>query len=182
MALHSAAQLGFEIPRTTRDGALRYVRIASAGRHRGLGSYTPGSHSTPAMTAELLFSRILLADEISPEAEEEASRYLARHAPSEHGADFYGWYYASLSLMQLQNEAWKGWNERTRETLVRMQQQGGEDDGCWHTNITWGERGGRVYSTALACLTLQVYYRYLPVDPARSTSRPATPDIGYLSR
>ena len=26
-----------------------------------------------------------------------------------------------------------------------------------------GERGGRLYNTSLACMTLEVYYRYLPL-------------------
>ena len=183
MALHSARQLGFDWPQASRDLAMKYVRIASTGRHKALAGYQPGHGPTPAMSAELLFARILLGDELSPEAVEEVSRYVPRQSPN----DFYGSYYASLSLVQLRNEAWTKWNERTREHLVKSQRRGGgEDDGCWDTNVTWGERGGRVYSTALACLTLQVYYRYLPANVEGSTSQPASnparPDIGYLSR
>ena len=40
------------------------------------------------------------------------------------------------------------------------------DDGCergsWDPNSKWGRQGGRIYSTALAILTLEVYYRYTP--------------------
>ena len=181
MALHSAQQLGFEWPQASRDGAMKYVRITSRGRNKVLAGYQPNSSPTPAMTGELLLSRILLGDTITPEAEEEASTFLMRQSRN----DFYGWYYASLSLVQLQNDAWKKWNERTRESLVESQRRGGgDDDGCWDTNIVWGERGGRVFSTALACLTLEVYYRYLPVNPNESTSQPSPvlPDIGYLAR
>ena len=181
MALHSAGQLGFEVPEKTKTAALRYVRRASAGRNRALGSYMPGSGPSMAMTAELLFSRILLGERLTPEAEAEASEILAQNAPNEHHADFYGMYYASLSLLQLQGEAWTRWNERTRDVLVRTQKRTGDDAGCWDGNITWADRGGRVFSTALGCLTLQVYYRYLPVE-GRSASQPAAPDAGVLSR
>jgi hypothetical protein len=182
MALHSAEQLGFEVPQATRDAALRYVRRASTGRQRTLGSYMPGNGPSTAMTAELLFARILLGDALTPDGGREACAFLSRNPPSEDDADFYGVYYASLSLLQLQNDAWKQWNERTRDTLVRMQKKNGDDAGCWDGNITWSDRGGRVFSTALGCLTLQVYYRYLPLDPNRTTTRPATPDVGYLPR
>jgi hypothetical protein len=182
MALHSAQQLGFEWPQASRDAALKYVRIASAGRQKSLGGYQPGNSATPPMSAELLFARILLGQKLTEEQEEEACAYLPRQSTS----DFYGTYYASLSLVQLQNDTWKQWNERTRENLIRLQRKGGDDDGCWDMNVQWGERAGRVYSTALACLTLEVYYRYLPLNDDGSASQPASgpalPDIGYLNR
>ena len=137
------------------------------------------------MTAELLFARVLLGDELTEEAEQEASDFLAKRLPDARRADFYGWYYGSLCLLQLQGETWTKWNERTRETLIRMQKKGGKDDGCWDGNIQWKDRGGRVFSTALGALTLEVYYRYLPVSAARDPAAPPAPkrpDIGYLAR
>jgi hypothetical protein len=162
MALHSAEQLGFETPAATREGVQRYVKIASTGPRKTLGGYTPGSGPTPAMTAELLFARILLGDALDGADVKEASDYLARHAPHP-GGDVYGWYYASLALIQMNNDAWRTWNERCRETLVNTQRKGGPADGCWDTNLKWGDHGGRIYTTALATLTLEVYYRYLPM-------------------
>ena len=34
-------------------------------------------------------------------------------------------------------------------------------------NTVWGGYGGRVYTTAMATLCLEVYYRYLPVYQER---------------
>ena len=39
----------------------------------------------------------------------------------------------------------------------------GPQAGSWDTNDLWGGHGGRVYTTALATLTLEVYYRFLPL-------------------
>ena len=39
----------------------------------------------------------------------------------------------------------------------------GPQAGSWDTNDLWGGYGGRVYTTALATLTLEVYYRFLPL-------------------
>jgi hypothetical protein len=51
--------------------------------------------------------------------------------------------------------------------------------GSWDPDPLWGGYGGRVYSTAVGALCLEVYYRYLPthgnapIDPARLTDRPS---------
>ena len=68
-----------------------------------------------------------------------------------------------------------------------MQKRGGDDDGCWDGNVRRHDRGGRIYTTAMGALTLEVYYRYLPVaeenaDPAsQPASKTRRPDIGYLA-
>ena len=83
--------------------------------------------------------------------------------PGRGQANFYYWYYASLAMMQMQDETWPKWNARMRDFLIRLQAKGGDLDGSWPTNSKYGSRGGTVYTTALAALTLEVYYRYLPM-------------------
>ncbi len=41
-----------------------------------------------------------------------------------------------------------------RETLLALQENAGNDSGSWPPDGTWGHAGGRLYSTALASLTL----------------------------
>ena len=45
--------------------------------------------------------------------------------------------------------------------------------GSWTPDGVWGGYGGRVYSTAMAALCLEVYYRYLPLYGA-TKSEPAS--------
>ncbi len=52
--------------------------------------------------------------------------------------------------------AWRVWNDALSGTLVATQQR----DGSWPTNCMWAGYGGHVYTTALAALNLEVYYRY----------------------
>jgi len=168
MALHSAEAIGFEIPTPTLDGARNYIRSCNEGQYRLLAGYQPHNGPTPAMTAELLFSRMLLDLPMTDDGIAEATRYLAHEPPDANRADLYYWYYASLSMLHMQNPLWKDWNVLTRESLIRLQQE----DGSWDVNLKWGERGGRVFTTSLATLTLEVYYRYLPLRLNKPASQP----------
>ncbi|MBN1910787.1 MAG: hypothetical protein JW818_13665 [Pirellulales bacterium] len=47
--------------------------------------------------------------------------------------------------------------------LLARQHSTGPESGSWPPTTTWGSYGGRVYTTALSTLCLEVYYRYLPL-------------------
>jgi hypothetical protein len=162
MALHGGEALGYQVPQRTREGALRWLERVSNGRHGGLAGYT-NSNPRKSMTAEALFARILLSDDLTDPTIAEASKYLIEDSPASSPVDHYTWYYTSLALMQLQNDAWTKWNGQLRDHLVKLQRRNGELEGSWDMDANYGQRGGRVYSTALSTLTLEVYYRYLPM-------------------
>jgi hypothetical protein len=54
-----------------------------------------------------------------------------------------------------------------RKILVESQEKEGCAAGSWNptqpTDDAWGAQGGRLMVTSLSCLTLEVYYRYLPL-------------------
>ncbi len=77
------------------------------------------------------------------------------------GQSYYYWYYGSLALFYLKSaEHWKPWNRRLKETLLALQEKTGHARGSWRPEPNWiGNTGGRVYSTAIAILTLEIYYR-----------------------
>ena len=67
-------------------------------------------------------------------------------------------------MYQLQDAHWQRWNDALRAALLSRQvKQKGPLAGSWDTSDLWGGYGGRVYTTALATLTLEVYYRFLPL-------------------
>lgn len=165
MALHSVERLGYHIPDECRRKALRWLRSVSRSRHRMLCSYQGSRTPTPAMTAEAAFSYMLLGKQLSEAEQKEACDYLLAHPPDRGTHNYYYWYYASLALMQLQNEAWEKWNAKMRDFLRKLQRRQGSHEGSWEPDSKYARRNyaGRIYTTTLATLTLEVYYRYLPM-------------------
>jgi hypothetical protein len=46
---------------------------------------------------------------------------------------------------------------------VADQRTDGDFAGSWNPRSPWGDYGGRVFSTAVSTLCLEVYYRFLPL-------------------
>lgn len=93
--------------------------------------------------------------------------YLADEAEAGWGkgqprmSDFYLWYNCTLAMFMAGGETWDRWNNVIRDHLVSLQVHGsGCDRGSWAPDDRWGSPGGRVYSTALGVLSLEVYYRF----------------------
>jgi prenyltransferase beta subunit len=158
LVLHSCSHLGLKMPQSTHDGATRWLKHVSSGRHGMLAGYM-NKLPRQAMTAEAALTRMLLGRQLTEVEMNEACAFLLREHPGQAAKNFYLWYYCSLAMMQMQNKAWQTWNLRIRDYLVNEQEQ----NGSWQPNSKYGHAGGRVYSTALATLTLEVYYRYLPM-------------------
>ena len=93
--------------------------------------------------------------------------YLMQHLPPESGSNLgaiYTYYYATQVLHHMEGPNFDRWNYRMREHLIRTQEKTGHKAGSWRAEGTdYGARAGRLYSTAMALMTLQVYYRHLPM-------------------
>jgi hypothetical protein len=75
------------------------------------------------------------------------------------GYVLYGWYYITQAMFHASDaECWASWNPRFSKMLTETQ----GSDGSWTYPTQSHENYGPVYSTALCCLMLEVYYRYLP--------------------
>jgi hypothetical protein len=163
MSLKSAELAGISVPPNTRQGIIRYLQSVSSGNAGGLASYRPGEPATRSMTAEALVCWQFLGLPRQHPACNEAGDFLMGELPGEGTYNLYYWYYATLSTYQLQGTYWRRWNEAVRNELVRRQNRTGALAGSWDTDDLWGGYGGRVYTTAMATLMLEVYYRFLPI-------------------
>lgn len=76
--------------------------------------------------------------------------------------DMYYWYYGTLAAFQVGGDAWQEWNRAMKPAIVDRQRR--EKDTCtfgsWDPEDPWAPEGGRVYSTAVMTLCLEVYERY----------------------
>jgi hypothetical protein len=115
------------------------------------------------MTAEALVCWQFLGMPHEHPAGNEAGDYLLEELPGEGPKNLYYWYYATLGMYQLQGDHWQQWNKALQQMLIKSQRKTGDLAGSWDPDTVWGGYGGRIYSTALATLCLEVYYRYLPL-------------------
>jgi hypothetical protein len=172
MAIKSAELAGIEIPARVNDGVVRYLKIVSTGPHGGKASYQPGPPKpSTAMTAEALVCRQFLGMARDNPASNEAGDYILNDLPSPQKINLYYWYYGTLAMFQLQGQHWERWNQAMQTTLVVRQRGDGKWAGSWDPDCQWGGYGGRVYSTAVSALCLEVYYRYLPLYRIAETHR-----------
>jgi hypothetical protein len=177
MALTAAHYGGCPVPSRCWLGARRFLQSVSYGNHGGLAAYRPGELHSPAMTAEALLCRLFVGTPPGEPAVQEAANYLTQNLPGPGTANLYYWYYGTLALHHLQGHHWQVWNQALQQQLLQRQESTGEEAGSWDHDTVWGGSGGRVYTTALAAMCLEVYYRYVPL--ARPVAGTARRDPGW---
>ena len=160
----------------------RFLDSVATGKSGGLAVYRnlspqvrpPSQQASAAMTAEALAIRSMLGLPMSAQATQEAKQMLLGQLPGKGQTNFYSWYYATLALYHTKNqtEAWVVWNEAMKKELISTQIVHGELAGSWDPRCVWGGHGGRIYTTALGCMCLEIYYRYLPIYQQQSLTAP----------
>jgi hypothetical protein len=178
MALKSAKVVGIPGPDTVRAGTVAWLEKVSGGPEHGLGRYQPQDPVTPTMTAEAWVCRQFLGVGGPGPASTEAADYLLAHGPARDSYNLYYWYYGTLAMYQHGGDAWTHWNAEVRDQVVQRQRSSGHIAGSWDPDDSlYGAKGGRIYCTALATLTLEVYYRFLRLydDPNLPASPIASP-------
>jgi hypothetical protein len=165
MALKSAELGGLAVPKKSFDRVSSFLDFVGTGKHRGDYRYIPRFGVRHAMIAEGMFCQQLLGLSPTLPRMRESVKYLQQKMPSRKDVNYYYWYYASLAMHQNQGEPWEKWNQAIRPILLRNQVRNGRrEDGSWDPVGKWGKESGRCVTTAMATLSLEVYYRYLPLS------------------
>ncbi len=174
MAIKSAEAAGITIPNESRQRLIKFLDDRRLGKQGGLSGYRHYQNTvraeyniidppSAAMTAEALFCRQMMGMSTDAAATQEAITYLLQNLPDRKTMNLYYWYYGTLAMHQNGGPAWDQWNASVRDLLVSEQRRSGPLAGSWDPRGEWGGYGGRIYSTAIATLNLEVYYRYLPL-------------------
>lgn len=163
MALQSARAANLTVPDESFELADHY--LDSVQHQDGSQySYQPRQRATHIMTAEALLCRIYMGWTKEDPPLMEGVQYLVdNHMPSTHETNMYYWYYATQTLHHIGGPPWNRWNLKMRDVLVNTQEKGGRYAGSWAARGGHASAGGRLYMTALATCTLEVYYRHLPI-------------------
>ncbi len=170
MALKSAQMAGLAVSSFNLENCQRWLQLVAKGDHRGLFCYQYGREPGPAMTAVGLLCRQYLGAKANDADMLEGKEYLRAHPPENSDnaiRDTYYWYYATQVMFNLGGPEWFQWNRNMRRVLIQTQCQDGCAMGSWDPERPapdiWGMKGGRLVTTTLSALTLEVYYRYLPL-------------------
>lgn len=163
MALKSGVLGRLDIPRHVWYRASQFVDSVQEAKGSAYGYQSP-SKNRPSMTAVGLYGRLMLGWPRNHPPLVRGAVDLSKLKPAENNMYFN--YYTSLVLHHVGGNSWKRWNPRMRNYLVGTQSDEGHEKGSWYFDEAWSDRGGRLYTTTLAILTLEVYYRYMPMYQA----------------
>jgi hypothetical protein len=166
MALKSAQMAGLAVPGETFKGAQKWLDAVASGPNSSRYSYQPGQAASVTMTAVGLLARQHLGAKRSDPMMTDGARYLMEHLPDPAQPNLYYWFPATMAVHNVSGLDWDAWYRRVRKVLVDAQNR--DPDSCaagsWAPQKDlWGPRGGRLMTTCLAALTLEIYYRYLPL-------------------
>jgi hypothetical protein len=178
MALKSGQMAGLKVPQKAFDDSRKFLQTVTRGTYKCEFAYTP-YHANPGycMTSVGLLTSQYLGAKRDDSVIVNGIEYLMSRKPDlVRERNIYYWYYATQVMHNCPGPQWDEWNRHTRQLLIDTQDTTGCATGSWDPdrpeNDMWGNQGGRLMMTSLSALTLEVYYRYLPLykldDPSKN--------------
>jgi hypothetical protein len=167
-ALRASRNIGIKVPDDTIHRAIDYVERSRVSRGRSRGQfyykiYGRGSYEKPdefAINAAAL-TALASAGIYDAELTEPALDFLERaysYVTDYYGQHYYFWYgnyYACQAFFQSGGTRFRRYFDRLSQDLLKSQQP----DGRWINDCGPGDE----FSTAVACLLLQLPRQYLPI-------------------
>jgi len=157
MALRAARNAGIHVPKQTIEHCIDYVK-RSQNDDGGFRYMLPGGESNFSRTAAGVVALYSAGIYESPEITK-GLKYLDDFLPKpgvtrrDMGYYYYGHYYAVQAMWHAGGDRWSRWYPAVRDELIEKQQT----DGSWQSQICLE------YSTAMACLVLQMPDNLLPI-------------------
>lgn len=175
MALKSG-QMGYlRVPFDTMVAANRFLDSVQSERGARYGYQPRQSREGQELTTTSvgLLCRMYLGWPKEHPGLRKGVEILTREGPSMLGrsSNMYYNYYATQIMHQYGGEPWELWNSKMRDFLVRTQGREGHESGSWYFDGGQAYKGGRLYVTAVAIMTLEVYYRHMPLYAPHAVDR-----------
>jgi hypothetical protein len=170
MALKSGQMAGLKVPAPNLKRVTTYLNSCESSDKGGYG-YVAGSPPSPAMTAVGALCRQYLG---APPRNESLQMSVAKlkQTPPAATTNIYFLYYATQVMHHMGDKDWAFWNlgpkgdgkGGIRDTMIARQDKGLGNKGGQRGSFPGdGHVGGRLGATSLSLLTLEVYYRHLPL-------------------
>jgi hypothetical protein len=157
MQLKSAKVAGLKVDPKAFDGAIEFLDTLDQ-KEKGFAMAAGEKPSARATVAGLLCRQFLgwKREDLEGQANHFAKLY---GTPAEPGSDdFFDWI-GELVMFQQGGELWKTFNDGARLRIKAAQQHTGKLSGSIDPRGEW-TNAGRVFSTAVGTLCLEIYYRY----------------------
>jgi hypothetical protein len=183
MALKSGELANLTVPKETYDKIDRWLEIAQKSpTEPHLFRYNPYAEDTPeqrhgltaskTMTSVGLLMRLYSGGKRDQAVMQQGADFLKNNLPAlgdprNPQRDTYYWYYGTQVMFHMGGEHWKAWNGKLHPLLVGSQIKQGPLAGSWQPRgpvpDRWSAHAGRLYVTTMNLLSLEVYYRHLPL-------------------
>lgn len=168
VALRAANNAEIPVDPKVIEKAIAYVKLCAVPTG-GFG-YEGRSGMTPQTTAAGILSLQLLGQQDDPhlvKSMEYLHQYLRPNARDQWENSglayfYYFHYYAIQAHYQFGGSFWGDWHPRVREMLFERQNRDGSWDLPGGTSEAASVDANRIYSTAMACLVLDIYLHFLP--------------------
>lgn len=173
LALRAARNIGIRVPKSTVDNAIRYVVDSAQQRDRGrfdrwsqLGTFSYQRQARSRTTFPLTAAGVtalnglgIYSDELIDRGiaflDSEFDRFNHLYGIDGHYFFWYGHYYGVQAMYTKGGRDWVNYFTRLRQFLLNKQRV----DGSWRNSSGPGE----AFSTAMACLILEIPYDFLPI-------------------
>jgi hypothetical protein len=170
LAIRSGQLGGLAIEKDPLVRASRFIDSCGAGPEdakMSRYSYEPEGEAKLSLTPAGLLTRQYLGWKQDMPALVAGVKYLMENLPPEKATSLgqaYYFYYATQVLHHMEGPEFDRWNSRMRAHLIGTQEKQGHKAGSWSPDgVDFGKAGGRLYATCMALITLEVYYRHLPM-------------------
>jgi len=159
VALRAAKNAGLNVPQTTIDKAVKYVRSCYNAAKGGFRYQAGGGEPGFARTAAAIYSLQVCGQYTDPLVKS-GSDYLFAH-PNDTDFLTYGLFYAAPAQYMIGGETWVKWYAQMKKLLLGIVIQSG---GTAHWDTRLGSTNvGEVYSTAIYTNILAMPWHYVPL-------------------